>query len=143
MHLNRKLSHLFFVFCLAALTVGSLGGCASLLVRARDSTLPIHTQASSIGRIQVCAWESDSHLYVSGTFRKAFGIHHPYNLRVRVVLEDAGGGVLKSEEERIPPTNPRKGASGWGSHSFVIKFPLREISEAKSIRVMLQQGAQL
>lgn len=140
MHYSRRSAHLPIIVCLAALAIGVLGGCAVFDVRKRDSPLPIDPQPSGLGQIQVRAWESDSHLYVSGTFRKAFGTHHPHRLRVRVVLEDGHGRVLQAAEDDIPPASPRRAASGRASHAFVVKFPLSDISEASTIRVILQQG---
>ena len=146
MHCSRRFVHLppiIYLTALASLAIGVLGGCAALELRKRDSTLPIYSQPSGFGQIQASAWESDSHLYVSGTFHKAFGTHHPHDLIVCIFLEDAGGRILQTAEDRIPPTSPSRAASGRASHSFVAKFPLSEISQASAIRVRLQRGGEL
>jgi hypothetical protein len=123
-----------------AVAAGGISGCAHLETRQRVSPLPIATDSSGFGSLRASAWESKDHLYVSGSVRKHLGIHHPPNLRVRVDLLDEDGSVILSEEDRIPPTSPRRSASGRRAISFVVKFPLTETDKVTSVQVKVQRG---
>ena len=128
------------VLILLAVALVLLSGCAYVQTRQKISSLPVINKSSGIGSIRATAWESKDHLYVSGTMRKNFGVHHPHDLRVLVVLADADGQIIETKQDEIPPRSTRRSVSVPNISSFVVKFPLDEIRTAAAVHVILRQG---
>lgn len=113
-------------------------GCSSLSIRKSDSNLPIAVEPVGWASLHASAWESSDHLYVSGSLRRPFGLHYPRGAAMRVELLGANGEVISTAEDQLPPTSPRRIASGRAPVSFVVKFPLEETRGAVRIRVRVR-----
>lgn len=132
-----NLSTLFRITRTAAflLPLGFIASCATLQVRQSDSPLPVEVGLSGVGTIRATAWESTDELFVSGSFKKHFGIKPLLGAKILVELLDSNGKVLSSGYDRLPPTRARRWASGRASISFVVSFPLGEARQASLVRV--------
>jgi hypothetical protein len=115
-------------------------GCATFQARQKYSSLPIETRHASFGKIKAEAWETQEHLYVSGSVRRVFGGHYPHNAAVEIDVLDGKGRVLRTERDRVPASSPSSpGDNRW--ESFVVSFLLDDIQGASGVRISLVGGA--
>ena len=121
------------VICVLAL----LSSCASLQVRKTHSGLPLEIHPSNFAFVHANAWESSDYLFVSGSIKKRFGIHHPGGAIIRVDIVDKKGVVIRTAQDSVPPADSGIDLFGRSKTSFVVRFPLEEAKRAAGIRLAL------
>lgn len=126
----------------AIMMLSAFVGCETLGDSTRKSRSPLPIEVvnrggGSLGTTR--AYETESRLYIVGSFKRSTGRHLPVTAHVDIQLLDKGGGILASQDEEIDASHPRIAQARGNRIFYTAGFPVEAARQAAKIRILFHQ----